>query len=174
MPKSSKREYSQTPKAIREAKRRKEDHKAKRFNDPLKIFLERRYPKISELYKYVDFLNPNKKNLCKTSTFKEWMAENPAPLKTILPMPHFASAVFEDSLPTMVNVKKPSEDEKQETRSSSTSTIVSEIVDELFGPDGTPDEEDFPDLPTLNGEDESIELNHFDELAYDIKPFDFF
>ena len=145
----------------------------------MKIFLERRYPKIlnefSELYKYVDFLNPNKKNLCKTSTFKDWMAENPAPLKTILPMPHFASAVFEeDSLPTMVNVKKPSEDEKQETHSSSTSTIVSEIVNELFGPDGIPNEEDFPDLPTLNGEDEGIELNHFDELAYDIKPFDFF
>ena len=181
MSKSSKREYSQTPKAIREAKRRKEEHKAKRFNDPLRIFLERRYPKVlsefTELYEYVDFLNPTKKNLCRTATFKEWMSENPPPLKTTLPMPS-VSPVFETSLPTMVNMEKSSEavNIKQETphSSSGTSTIVSAIIDELFGPDGLPDEEEYADLPTLNGDDEGIELNHFDEWAYDIKPFDFF
>ena len=181
MSESIKRKYSQTPKAIQEAKRRKKDFEAKRFNDPLRIFIERKYLKViaefKELYEFVDYVNPTRKNLCRTATFKQWMAENPVPLKVILPklpaLPVIETS--EDSLPTMVNTEKPSEDVKQETpHSSSTSTIVAEIVDELFGPDGLPDEEEYVDLPTLSGEDEGIELNHFDELAYDIEPFDFF
>ena len=81
-----------TPKAIQEANRRKQQFKDKRFNDPMKIFLERRYPKIlaefGELYKYLDHLNPTKKNLTKSTAFKEWMAANPLP--QLLPV-HFSA-----------------------------------------------------------------------------------
>ena len=82
---SSKRKspYSKTPKAIKEAEARKKKAQAKRFNDPMRVFLERKYPRIfaefTELYKYFDFLNPAKKNLCKTVAFIEWVNENPLP-----------------------------------------------------------------------------------------------
>ena len=80
MSEPSKRKYSQTPKAIQEAQRRKKDFEAKRFNDPLRIFIERKYPKVitefTELYDFVNYLNPKRKNLCRTATFKQWMAEN--------------------------------------------------------------------------------------------------
>ena len=104
------------------------------------------------------------------------------PLKVILPKSTSPSTVCETSLPTKVKSSEAASpftvseaNIKQETPCpSNTSTIVSEIIDELFGPDGLPDEEEYVDLPTLSGEDEGIELNHFDELAYDIEPFDFF
>ena len=80
---------SNTERALQAVKRRKEDYKAKRFNGPLNIFNKRKYPKIFEeytnLFKFIDLVNPGKKNLLKTSTFKQWMKDNPEPVKNLLP-----------------------------------------------------------------------------------------
>ena len=48
---------------------------------------------------------------------------------------------------------------------------ISDLLDELFGPAGIPD--DILPNETLSNEDEGIELNHFDELTFDYEPFDF-
>ena len=237
---------SQTERAVYAVKRRKEDYEAKRFNSPLRIFLERKYPRIleefTELYNFFDYVNPGRKDLTKTATFKQWMAENPAPLRNVLPSTKASASPSEtdtfSSLSTMVSASpsetdtfsssstmisaSPSETDtfsslstmvsaspsETDTFSSSSTMVsvspsetdtfsslstmvsaseantntslstsvspsevdtISEIIDELFGPNGIPDE----DLPTSNEDDEGIELNHFDELAFDIEPFDF-
>ena len=234
---------SQTERAAYAVKRRKEDYEAKRFNNPIRIFLERKYPKIleefTELYKFINFINPGRKDLTKTLTFKQWLTENPAPLKNIsqTTVNTFSSTILSVnretettttantfslrtasataplkniSPPTTVNTFSstiPSVNRETETtttantfslrtasanretentfsstmasanRETETTTTtsanretetntISDILDELFGPNGIPDE-------ILSNEDEGIELNHFDELAFDIEPFDF-
>ena len=198
---------SQTERAAYAVKRRKEDYEAKRFNNPLRIFLERKYPKIleefTELYNFFDYVNPGRKDLTKTSTFKQWMAENPVPIKNILPSTTVSANPSETETNTFLSTTvsaspsetntflsttvsaspsetetntflsttvsaSPSETETNTSVSPSEVDTLSEIIDELFGPNGIPDE----NLSTSN-EDEGIELNHFDELAFDIEPFDF-
>ena len=191
---------SQTERAAYAVKRRKEDYEAKRFNNPLRIFLERKYPKIleefTELYKFINFINPGRKDLTKTLTFKQWLTENPAPLKNISPttVNTFSSTIpsvnRETETTTTANtfsLRTASANRETENTFSSTmasanretetttttsanreteTNTISDILDELFGPNGIPDE-------ILSNEDEGIELNHFDELAFDIEPFDF-
>ena len=183
---------SQTERAAYAVKRRKEDYEAKRFNNPLRIFLERKYPKIleefTELYNFFDYVNPGRKDLTKTSTFKQWMAENPVPIKNILPSTMVSANPSETETNTFLSTTvsaspsetetntflsttvsaSPSETETNTSVSPSEVDTLSEIIDELFGPNGIPD----GNLSTSN-EDEGIELNHFDELAFDIEPFDF-
>ena len=74
------RPRSNTLKAQREIARRIEINKARRFNDPFKLFIQRKYPKIYKeyqmFYEYLDMLNPELKNLTKSAQFKKWMNEN--------------------------------------------------------------------------------------------------
>ena len=244
----------QTPKAIREANRRKKESEDKRFNEPLRIFLERKHPEIltefGELYKYLDFVNPGKKNLCKSSAFKEWMTENPLPVSVeqnipVIPLPppnsaiepssetvntqgislQFDESAFDlkrNSLCRTQNVKprvdiigdifkevfgdvEPSSEAVNSTQNVEPSSeavnstqnvepradIVGDILKELFD-DAEPLSETVnstrdaetemnehynmlmaaADVP-IHNIDEGIELNHYDELAYDFEPFDF-
>ena len=231
---------SQTPKAIREANRRKKEYEAKRFNEPLRIFLERKHPEIltkfNELYNYLDFVNPSKKNLCKSAEFKEWMTENPLPTSTeqnipVIPLPPASFDIVGAIFKEVVGEKEPSSEaantqdvepgadivgdtskdynmltgaenplptpSEQDTplptvNSSIEADIAGEILEELFGDTGPLSEtvnctrdaetEDVmseyyrlmraTDVPIHNA-DEGIELNHYDELAYDLEPFDF-
>ena len=75
------RARSEIAKPVREANRRRQLFKNRRFNDPLKLFIERKHPTIFmeyvEFYKYLDQLNPTRKDLVKSSTFKDWMKSNP-------------------------------------------------------------------------------------------------
>ena len=169
---------SQTERAAYAVKRRKEDYEAKRFNNPLRIFLERKYPKIleefTELYNFINFVNPGKKDLTKTLTFKQWLTENPALLKNISPSTTentfssiMASANRETETTTTTSANRETETTTTTSANRETETnTISDIVDELFGPNGIPDE-------ILSDKDEGIVLNHFDELAFDIEPFDF-
>ena len=64
-----------------------------------------------------------------------------------------------------------------ETPTSERPNTISELLDEMFGPDGI-NEEDLhgidEDLHRMEeNSDEGIELDHFNELAFDIEPFDF-
>ena len=73
------------PKNVREANLRRERNKARRFNEPLIIFLQRKYPNVlqefSQLFKWIEQRNPSRKNLSiiNTADFKEWMLNNPFP-----------------------------------------------------------------------------------------------
>ena len=175
---------SQTERATYAVKRRKEEYEAKRFNKPLKIFLERKYPEILKeftgFYNFVDFVNPGKKDLTRTTTFKQWLAENPTP-PTILSITPSVNRETDVLSPTTANTSANSEENVSPPANTSANSeenvsppantsanreTISDILDELFGPDGLPDE-------ILPNEDEGIELNHFDELAFDIEPFDF-
>ena len=54
-----------------------------------------------------------------------------------------------------------------------TPNTVSELLDEIFGPGGI-DEEDLHQIQIESeNSDEGIELDHFNELAFDLEPFDF-
>ena len=191
---------TQTERVAQAAKRRKLDYEAKRFNNPLKIFIERKYPQIFEeftaFYNFVNFVNPGKKDLTKTTTFKQWVVENPIPLKNIIPLTVVSASPSETSSTTVSARSSETSSTMVSARSSETSSTmvsarlsetsststtvsanpnevntISDLLDELFGPDGIPDEI-LPD-ETLSNEDEGIELNHFDELTFDIEPFDF-
>ena len=92
------RPRSNIPKKVREANLRKQRSKDRRFNDPLRIFLKRRYPDIliefGQLYEHLDQLNPTRKSLINSDAFQQWMFDNPLPstnfsippLPTRLPM----------------------------------------------------------------------------------------
>ena len=189
------KQRSQSERATYAVKRRKEEYEAKRFNKPLKIFLERKYPEILKeftgFYNFVDFVNPGKKDLTRTTTFKQWLSENPAPPTTpsvnretdvLSPTTANTSANSEENVSPPANTSANSEENVSPPANTSANSeenvsppantsanreTISDILDELFGPDGLPDE------ILSNNEDEGIELNHFDELAFDIEPFDF-
>ena len=69
-----------TEKAQREVIRRSENYKMKRFNDPLKIYIERKHPEIfaeyTEFYRYLDTKEPTRKNLSTSPAFKKWLKDN--------------------------------------------------------------------------------------------------
>ena len=73
--------FCQTEKCKRERELRKQRGKERRFNDPLKLFVERKYPEIyaeyGELYNVMESENPNRKNLSTSPAFKKWLAANP-------------------------------------------------------------------------------------------------
>ena len=49
---------------------------------------------------------------------------------------------------------------------TTSANIISDILDDLFGPNGIPDD-------VLSSEDEGVSLNRFEEIAFDYEPFDF-
>ena len=91
----------------RERELRKQKAVNKRFNDPLKIFIQRKYVKIyneyAELYKRMETESPSRKDLCKTKTFKKWLAENDERVQTMtlftpkIILEHIASAPSQPS-----------------------------------------------------------------------------
>ena len=76
--------------------------KKRQFNDPLKVFIERKYPQIFaeylKLYDYIKFLNPTKINLMKTSAFAVWLQCNPlaSPTSESTSEPQPPSATFNE------------------------------------------------------------------------------
>ena len=202
---------SRSEKTFQARQRRKRDSEGKRFNNPLKIYVERKHPKIfKEFKKFLNFFeraNPRKKDLTKSETFRQWMLENPIPSETSSSTiantnPSETSLASEiNSSSTIANTNPSETSLASEINSSSSiantnpsetslaseinssSTIantnpsetsttpntLSQLVDELFDFDGIPDEVLFGN----NENDEGIELNSFDELAYDYEPFDF-
>ena len=74
------------------------------------------------------------------------------------------SPASEDQTPNMVETS---------TSERRTPNTVSDLLDEIFGPGGI-DDEDLQQIQIHSeNSDEGIELNHFDELAFDLEPFDF-
>ena len=73
--------YSGAQRSIRDRELRKQRATDRRFNDPLRLFIEHKYSGIfneyNELYKRMDDENPGRKNLTTSGTFKEWMDANP-------------------------------------------------------------------------------------------------
>ena len=68
-------------KALKERNFRKREKDRKRFEKPLRVFLEYKYKTIYEEYEQLFNLmvtnHPNKRNLVSTKTFKNWLQANP-------------------------------------------------------------------------------------------------
>ena len=67
-------------KAIKERNFRKRENERKRFEKPLRVFLQHKYKTIYEEYQQLHDLmvtnHPNKRNLVNTKTFKDWKRAN--------------------------------------------------------------------------------------------------
>ena len=72
---------SQTTKAVKLRNSRVRRMNEKRFNTPLRAFLEHKYPAIyteyTELYELMSTAHPQRKKLVTSPTFRQWMATNP-------------------------------------------------------------------------------------------------
>ena len=72
---------SRAEKTLQARQRRKKDREQKRFNNPLRIYIERNHPKIfkefTNFYNTIHYIHPRKKDLTKSETFKEWMMKTP-------------------------------------------------------------------------------------------------
>ena len=75
------RSYSQTIKAVRARESRSRQGTERRFNVPLREFLNHKYPAIyaeyTELFNLMITEHPNRRNLVTSTTFKQWLATNP-------------------------------------------------------------------------------------------------
>ena len=71
---------SQSGRAISEREKRAAKSNERQFNNPLRVFIEHKYPAIfseyTELYYLMKQNHPKRKNLLKTPTFKEWKGQN--------------------------------------------------------------------------------------------------
>ena len=74
-------------KAAYDRKRKANDRKAKRFSNPFKIFVERKYPDVYndfvKFFNYLECVNPRKKDLTKSEAFKKWLTDYPVSKKDI-------------------------------------------------------------------------------------------
>ena len=71
----------QSERSIRERELRRQKGENRRFNDPMKIFIQRKYPEIfkeyTEFYNFMEAEDPNRRNFTTSKTFRKWMTENP-------------------------------------------------------------------------------------------------
>ena len=71
------RQLNPTSKAIKERRFRQREKERKRFERPMRKFLEYKYPNVfqqyTELYNVMNRNHPDVRNLTKTRTFKNWV-----------------------------------------------------------------------------------------------------
>ena len=214
------KKFCQSQRTIRQRELRRQRSMNRRFNDPLIIFIERKYAGIFnefvELYNRMEAECPNRKNLVNSKTFRNWLTENPLgelPLKKqssattpiLIPQLQLEQVVVPSKTPCMdiitraiqETVEIPQELPDQETAEATLSLGVDNMIQ---GTAETPQEiqaleiaegpldidsiinelqvdQDLQALFERTGanttEDEGIELNVYDELEMDIKPFDY-
>ena len=175
---------SQTERAISERRKRSMRANERQFNNPLRIFLEHKYPSVfseyTELYNLMKERHPNRKDLARTSTFKEWKAQNSTPtMPAVIPLPEdvltrtVRETLSTDQLPGEEQQQGPQDirlpGEGQQQGPQDIRQHIDEILDEMLA------DEDLNNIllepnPT---EDEGIELNLLDEIYEDIQPFDY-
>ena len=179
---------SQTERAVSERRKRSMKANERQFNNPLRIFLEHKYPAVfgeyAELYNLMKERHPNRKDLTRTSTFKEWKAQNTTPaIPAVIPQPEdvLTRAVREtlttDQLPGEEqqqgpqDIRLPGEGQQQGPQDirQHIDEILDEILDEMLA------DEDLNNILMEPNpvEDEGIELNLLDEIYHDIEPFDY-
>ena len=180
------KKYSSTAKSAREREVRRQMSEARRFNQPLKIFIERKYGEIfreyTELYNRIDAENPNRKNLVTSKAFKEWMNANPlreppatgqSTLQLLMPQ-ILLEPVGSPHSKVQQEVQQSTDDLKdQEIHQAETpelnNDIIADIVNELAE---EPVWQNMFQQPNVF-EDEGIELNPDIDIEMDIEPFDF-
>ena len=163
---------SQTERAVREREKRAFKAKERQFNNPLRVFIEHKYPEIfreyTELFAAMKRRNPNRKNLLKTQIFREWKMTT-APVPAVMPQTEdILSQTIRETInndPLLVEQPAPPPQQgPQDIRER-----IDDILNEMFL-----DEDLGAILQEPNTtEDEGIELNIEDELFHHIEPFDY-
>ena len=195
------RRISQTAKAVKERNYRSTIYSERQFNNPLREFIERKYNNIYqeyvELFNLLKSKHPNRKNLAKTKTFRKWKAENPPPEQStqhnVLTIALREAEIEDaDQIPACQNVEIP--ENVTESPHQNRCEIPQENIEDAEDPDEItperpgeiPDENNEAadiinellenrDMRNILGEteDEGIELSIFDDIEFDIEPFDF-
>ena len=180
------RTLSGSRKAVLERESRKRIRSERRFNTPLKHFIQHKYQSIYEeyvvLYNRMNANHPQRRNLSTSATFKEWQActasESTPQAENILKQA-WEETVAVDTKTDVVNIQH--DQGSQETTPTETlsppqpegednniSQQIDNIVNELLQEEVLRDIFHQPE-PV----DEGIELNIYDEIQGDIEPFDF-
>lgn len=191
---------------------------SRKFNEPLKMFIETKYPDIyneyTQLYERLDSENPGRRSLTKTHDFKCWLSANssqktmPTTGQMLVPQlllepcvpptgqkdnvcatiptgqednacvdiltralqETFGEAVQPETVqPEAVQPEavQPEAEQFVQEDNDGIENILNELMENPFL-------RDFLERADVNlNEDEGIELNHYDEIAMDIEPFDF-
>ena len=194
--------FCQSEKCQRERELRKLRAKERRFNDPLKLFMERKYPEIyaeyGELYANMEAENPKRKNLATSPIFKRWLVANSAkkPVQTTqfsagpqllipqvllqpLPLPIQGKTAV-DIISTALQETFDS-DQPGPVAEHLLSQPEAEANNNFNDVDQIIDElmrdrdlADFLEQNVLNfDDDEGIGFDHFAEIENDIEPFDY-
>ena len=207
------RKLSTTKKAVNERGLRSRVRSERRFNNPLRLFIQHKYRAIYEeyveLYNVMTAKHPRRRDLSTSSTFKEWKAACFA-VETATTTTQTSSSAQSTS-PDIINRAL----QEAFTEVAATTDIqidlniehlpsqenLYENTDRLLSPPEQDNNENIdhlplPPEPNLNNEaddlinelmqdeairnlfeqpaeDEGIELNIFDEIEFDIEPFDF-
>ena len=193
------RKLSTTKKAVNERGLRSRVRSERRFNNPLKLFIQHKYNAIYEeyvqLYNVMATKHPRRRDLATSATFKEWKSAcfptetTATTVQTSSPdiiNQAFQEAVTEvaasiEHLPSQQNhyenTDRPLSPPEQNTHQNlehlppppepNLIDQADDIINELM--------QDGPvrNLLEQPAEDEGIELNIFDEIEFDIEPFDF-
>ena len=171
---------------MKEREVRRQRSVARRFNQPLKIFIERKYGEIfseyTELYNRIDAENPNRKNLITSKAFKEWMDANPlkdpsptgqTTLQLLRPQILLEPVAFPHSK-VQQEVQQSADDLKdQEIHQAETPELINDIIVDIVNEmEEESERQNMLQQPDVF-EDEGIELNPYIDIEMDIEPFDF-
>ena len=189
---------SQSVKAVQLRNLRIKRANDRRFNKPLRSFLEHKYPEIFKeyvnLYQAMDTAHPDRKKLSTSTTFRQWMAVNPPvstsqniltkPLQETFPAETGQKVITEQTGPGQSTQSKTNQElplldnadiENNTLQQDSPQQVESlqqqldNIINELVM------DEDLHDVlnQPVPAEDEGIELNPHDEILGDILDFDY-
>ena len=162
--------YSQTDRAVNQRNSRVCKMNERRFNNPLRAFIEHKYPTIfneyTELYESMRAAHPHRKNLVRTSTFKQWLStESTSATPSIIPQcGDIITQALQETFASDQQISLPVEQGPPQIYQQ-----IDEILDEMMANEDMRNVLEQPN-PT---EDEGIELNLLDEIYEDIEPLDY-
>ena len=173
--------YSQTGRALYQRRSRVYKANERRFNNPLRAFIEHKYPAIfteyAQLYETMNRAYPHRKNLTKTSIFKHWVSTS-APESTSAENSSSNNDIINQALrEAIASIEhNPPADEQSHQHPPPVQqgpqqlyNDIEQILDEMAA---DRDIGDILDQPNPQ-EDEGIELNLVDEIYDDIQPLDY-
>ena len=179
--------YSQTGRAAYQRNSRETKFNERRFNNPLRAFIQHKYPVIfneySELYEQLRAEYPHRKSLERTTMFRQWL-ETETPSETPPPCDIITQAL-QETLGSDVEQEEQQlqplretndSDEQQDPQLPPQEQGPSQLyhnIDELLNEmAANPNIGDILEQQETQ-EDKGIELNLYDEVCEDIQPLDY-
>ena len=174
------KDYSQTCRAQYQRKSRVCKANERRFNNPLRAFVEHKYPSVfteyTELYETMNRAHPHRKNLIRTSTFRHWLS-TPVTESTSAIIPKCNDIINQALREAFSSDQQNSPADEQDQQlppaveqgPQQLYDQIDQILDEMAVDEDMRNMLDQQNPP----EDEGIELNLLDEIYDDIEPLDY-